>query len=118
MKLSAPLSKSQFGIYVECVGHQGEAYYNLPYIYVLDPSLDGERLLAAIERVFKAHPTLFTRIELNEDGEPLQTIDMDNEPWSLAIENIQDIEAEKASLVVPFNLYGDRLSLADQVLSD
>ncbi len=109
MKLSAPLSKSQFGIYVECVGHQGEAYYNLPYIYVLDPSLDGERLLAAIERAFKAHPTLFTRIELNEDGEPLQTIDMDNEPWSLAIENIQDIEAEKANLVVPFNIYGDRL---------
>ena len=109
MKLSAPLSKSQFGIYVECVGHHGEAYYNLPYIYVLDPSLDGERLLAAIERAFKAHPTLFTRIELNEDGEPLQTIDMDNEPWSLAIENIQDIEAEKANLVVPFNIYGDRL---------
>ncbi len=109
MKLSAPLSKSQFGIYVECVGHQGEAYYNLPYIYVLDPSLDGERLLEAIEKAFKAHPTLFTRIELNEDGEPLQTIDMDNEPWSLAIENIQDIEAEKANLVVPFNIYGDRL---------
>ena len=65
MKLSAPLSTSQFGIYVECTGHKGEPFYNLPYIYVLDGSLDGKRLLAAVETAFKAHPTLFTRIERN-----------------------------------------------------
>ncbi len=109
MKLTAPLSTSQFGIYVECVNHQGEPFYNLPYIYVLDPTLDGQRLLAAIEKAFKAHPTLFTRITLNDDGEPMQTIDMDNETWSLNIEEIQDIEQEKARLVKPFNIYGDRL---------
>ena len=109
MKLSAPLTKSQFGIYVESASHNGEPYYNLPYIYVLDGSLDGNRLLAAIETAFKAHPTLFTRIALGEDGEPLQTIDMDSEQWSLAIEDIQDIEQEKQRLVHPFNIYGDRL---------
>ena len=38
MKLSAPLSKSQFGIYVECASHQNEPFYNLPYYYVLDRS--------------------------------------------------------------------------------
>lgn len=109
MKLSAPLSTSQFGIYVECADYNGEPCYNLPYIYVLDRSLDSERLLAAIETAFKAHPTLFTRIELNDDGEPVQTIDMDNEPWSLAIEDIEDIEQEKPKLVTPYNLIGDRL---------
>ena len=109
MKLSAPLSTSQFGIYVECTGHKGEPFYNLPYIYVLDGSLDGERLLAAVETAFKAHPTLFTRIALNDDGEPIQTLDMDNEPWSLAIEDIEDIEQEKDRLVVPFDLDGGRL---------
>ena len=109
MKLSAPLSTSQFGIYVECADHNGEPFYNLPYIYVLDGSLDGERLLAAIETAFKAHPTLFTRIELNNDGEPVQTLDMDNEPWSLAIEDIDDIEQEKNRLVVPFDINGGRL---------
>ena len=109
MKLSAPLSTSQFGIYVECTGHKGEPFYNLPYIYVLDGSLDGERLLAAIETAFKAHPTLFTRIALNDDGEPIQTLDMNNEPWSLSIEDIEDIEQEKGRLVVPFDLDGGRL---------
>ena len=109
MKLTSPLSKSQFGIYVESASHIGEQYYNLPYIYRLDPSLDQQRLLGAIETAFKAHPTLFTRIELNEDGEPMQTIDMDNEQWSLNVEDIQDIEQEKAGLVIPFDLYGGRL---------
>ena len=109
MKSSAPLSKSQFGIYVECANHNGEAFYNLPYIYVLDRSLDGERLLAAIETAFKAHPTLFTRIELNDEGEPMQTLDMANEPWSLSIEDIKDIELEKDRLVTPYDLNGGRL---------
>ena len=67
MKSSAPLSTSQFGIYVECVNHQGEPCYNLPFVYVLDRSLDGQRLHDAVETAFKAHPTLFTRIELGED---------------------------------------------------
>jgi amino acid adenylation domain-containing protein len=109
MKLSAPLSKSQLGIYIECASHQGEPCYNLPYIYVLDRNLDGERLLAAIETAFKAHPTLFTRIETTDAGEPVQTLDMDNEQWSLDIEDITDIEEEKARLVVPFDIEGGRL---------
>ena len=103
MKRSAPLTKSQFGIYVDCVGHAGEPYYTI------DRSLDGERLLAAIETAFKAHPTLFTRIELNDDGEPIQTIDMENEPWTLAIEDVTDIEQEKARFMQPFDLNGGRL---------
>ena len=32
MKTIAPLSKVQYGIYVECVGYEGEARYNLPYL--------------------------------------------------------------------------------------
>ena len=109
MKRSAPLTKSQFGIYVDCVGHTGEPYYNLPFIHTIDRSLDGERLLPAIETAFKAHPTLFTRIELNDDGEPMQSIDMENEPWILAIEDVTDIEQEKARFMQPFDLNGGRL---------
>jgi NRPS condensation-like uncharacterized protein len=81
----------------------------LPFVYVLDRSLDGQRLHDAVETAFKAHPTLFTRIELGEDGEPVQTLDMANEQWSLNIEDIEDIEQEKARFVEPFNIYGDRL---------
>ena len=109
MKTIAPLSKSQYGIYAECVGHMGEVYYNLPYLYILDINLDGEQLCRAVETAVKAHPTLFTRIELNDDGEPIQTIDLDKETWTLAIEDIDNIEQKKNELVKPFNIYGDRL---------
>ena len=108
MKTIAPLSKVQYGLYVECVAHQGEACYNLPYLYVLDGSLDEDRLCRAIESAVAAHPTLFTRIELNSDGDPMQTID-DTETFTLAVENISDIEAEKQQMIVPFDIYNDRL---------
>ena len=48
MKKTAPLSQSQFGIYVDSVSHENEVYYNLPYLYVLDGSLDADRLCRAI----------------------------------------------------------------------
>jgi len=108
MKTTAPLSKVQYGIYAECVGYEGEARYNLPYLYILDGELDGNRLAKAIETAVAAHPTLFTHIELSDDGEPLQTID-DSESFSLAIEETDDIEAVKKELIQPFNLYKDRL---------
>ncbi len=96
------------GIYAECVGHAGEPYYNIPYIYVLDGNLDEERLKAAIETAVANHPTLFTRIELNNDGDALQTID-DSETFTLTVEHITDIEAEKQRLIEPFDIYGGRL---------
>ena len=109
MKLIAPLSKVQYGIYVECASRIGEICYNLPYVYALDKSLDEERLRTAVIDTVEAHPTLFTRIELTDDGEPMQTIDMDNEHFELEIEDTTDIEKKAAELIRPFDIYNDRL---------
>ena len=118
MKTSAPLSKVQYGLYVECVAHQGEACYNLPYLYVLDGTLDGDKLCRAIETAVAAHPTLFTRIELNNEGDPLQAID-DSETFQLSVEEIENLQLEEKTfteqlatlnyLIVPFDIYKDRL---------
>ena len=91
MKISAPLSKVQYGLYVECVAHQGEACYNIPYLYTFDGSLDEVRLCKAIEAAVAIHPTLFTRIELNEQGDPLQAIDS----LEFSIECIETSDIEK-----------------------
>ena len=109
MKKHAPLSKVQYGIYVECASRIGEICYNLPYVYALDKSLDEERLRTAVIDTVEAHPTLFTRIELTDDGEPMQTIDMENEHFELEIEDTTDIEKKAAELVRPFDIYNDRL---------
>ena len=110
MKNSAPLSKTQYGLYVECMNHQGEVCYNVPFLYTFDGSLDGERLAKVIEEAVKAHPTLFTRIALGDDGEPLQVID-DSEVscFKIQVSSCADIEAEKATFIEPFNIVGDRL---------
>ena len=108
MKTSAPLTKTQYGLYVECLNHPGEPCYNLPCFYILDGSLDEERLRKAVETVVAAHPTLFTRIELTDQDEPVQTID-DTETFTLQVEHIDDIEAAKKTMVQPFNIVGDRL---------
>ncbi len=124
MTTTTCLTKSQYGIYAECVSHAGEPRYNIPYLYILDGSLDGDSLCKAIEATVKTHPTLFTRIVLDNDGEPMQCVD-DGEPFSLTIEKIEDVTikagncplAEKLqsadfdflSFVQPFDLYNDRL---------
>ena len=105
--MATPLSKTQYGIYVACVNHSGEICYNLPYLYTLDKSLDTERLCRAIESAVKAHPTLFTRITLSDDGEPMQQIE--EKEWKIEVEDIADIAAEKTSLVKPFDIYNDPL---------
>ena len=103
---TAPLSKIQYGIYAECVSHQGETCYNLPYMFVLDGSLDENKLKKAIETAVAAHPTLFTRIAVNEQGDPVQTID-DSETFSLSIEPYDAKSSQ--SLVIPFDIVNDRL---------
>ena len=108
MTTKTPLSKTQYGLYVECVNHQGEVCYNLPYLYTLDGSLDGDRLCRAIESAVAAHPTLFTRIALDDNGEPFQTVTA-GDSFTIAVEPIEDIEAVKPTLVVPFDIYNDRL---------
>ena len=110
MKKAAPLTKTQYGLYVECMAHQGEACYNIPYLYTLDGSLDEQRLCQAIEAAVTAHPTLCTRIELGDDGEPRQTIDESEIPgFKVQVSSCADIEAEKSDFVQPFHIVGDRL---------
>ena len=106
---TAPLSRSQYGIYAECVSHENEIYYNLPFLFVFDGSLDADRLCRAIETTIKAHPTFFTRIGVNDEGEPFQSIDLEKEEFGLAVEQVTDIEAEKQKFIEPFKLYGGRL---------
>ena len=108
MTTQAPLSKTQYGIYAECMAHDGEPCYNIPYLYIMDGALDGEQLRRAVETAVKAHPTLFTRITLSDDGEPMQTVD-DGETFTLSVEETADIEAVKAQFVQPFAISGDRL---------
>ena len=109
MKTKSPLSQSQYGIYAECIGYDGEIYYNLPYLYTLDGALDAEQVRLAVETAVKSHTTLFTKIETDENGEPVQIIETEQISWTLKVEDIDDIDAIKPSLTQPFELIGGDL---------
>lgn len=46
---------------------------------------------------------------MTDDGEPFQAIDLENEEFSLSVEQVTDLEAEKKKFIEPFKLYGGRL---------
>ena len=83
------------------------AYYNIPYLYTFDGSLDEDRLKTAIETAVAAHPTLLTRIGVDEHGDPIQTVD-DSETITLGeVERVTDIRAAIEGFIQPFDIYHD-----------
>ena len=109
MKTKFPLSQAQSSIFADCISKEDSSLYTIPYLFILNKNLDAERMCKAVETAVKAHPTLFTRIEQTEDGEAVQTIDIENEEFSIQPEYIDDIEQEKSRLLRPFQLIGGRL---------
>ena len=104
------LTKTQMGIFAECLAHPGSTIYNIPIAYGLDPEIDIERLKKAVTTAFNAHPYAMARLTMNDSAEI--SIKRDD---SVCFEEsmIEVIEGEledvKADLVKPFDLLKDRL---------
>ena len=50
-----PFTQTQLGIYMECIKQTGEAVYNNPRLFKIDPAICMENLAKALEEVIKAH---------------------------------------------------------------
>ena len=106
------LTKTQEGVYVECVSKPDSTVYNVPILLKIADDLDVDRLKSAIVAAVNAHPILKTRLFLNDDGDVrMRRMDGDFsfDENAIPVRQIQDIEAEKAALVKPFKLLGGRL---------
>ena len=57
-----------------------------------------------MEVVFKKN-----QISPTDEGEPFQSVGMEKEDFSLTVEQVIDLEAEKKNFIEPFKLYGGRL---------
>ena len=107
-----PLSKTQEGVYVECVASPSTCKYNIPILLEIDTALDEGRLKSAIVSAVNAHPFIKTRLFLNDDGDiRMRRMDADLSFTEESVEIISadSIDAVKDSLVQPFNLIGGRL---------
>lgn len=108
-KKIAPLSQTQWGIYLDCLRMVDAGAYNGHFLLTLDAGIDLNRLAAAIEKSVAAHPSIFVRIA-ERDGDPVQEFCV--EDYHQTVEKIseQDLQKKLADLVAePLELHGGRL---------
>ncbi len=106
-----PLSKTQEGIFVQCVANPGTTVYNISLLFTISKELDVGRLREALYKAVLAHSFVRTRLFLNASGDVRQSRE-DTEPFTvedIAVREIEDISKEEAELIKPYNIIGDRL---------
>jgi len=105
-----PLSKTQAGIFVECMARRGEAVYNNPVLFRISGAVDTNRLAQACTKALSAHPNLFATIEIDANGIPQQCPN-NSEGFSVEVEKVTDagFEGIRPGLVQPFDILGGRL---------
>lgn len=106
-----PLSKTQEGIYIECLMNQDSVNYNIPLLLKIDASVDEKRLREAIVSAVNAHRCLLTHIVLGINGEACQTVPEGEmfEVSDIEYKEASSIEEIKDTLVRPYNIHKDRL---------
>ena len=110
------LSKTQEGIYVECVAKPDDTVYNIPILLEISSEIDTAKLKTAIVEAVNAHPLLKARLFLNDDGDVrMRRMDGDFSFDESCINerDISSIDDEKTQLVKPFRLLGGRLFRAE-----
>ena len=105
--LTAPLTQTQLGVYLECRMDETSDKYNIPFLLKVDGDADAQRLADAIRAAVEAHPALKCSIEPTKDG-AAQMVAHPDLPWDIAIETsaMDDaaLEAELTQERVHFNL--------------
>ena len=103
------LSQSQMGIYAECMQHPGEKVYDQPFLFKFSRKVNLTALQAAIQQALGAHPNMYCRVTINDEGMPVQYIDATT-PIEVPILEVDDIESVKHTLWEPMHLDGRLLT--------
>lgn len=99
-----PLTKTQEGIFVECVSKANTTNYNIPYLFKLDSRLDLDKLQNAVIKAIDNHPYLKSILYMNDDGEILAK--RNNDATKVDVINK---EIDIKSLVRPFSILNSTL---------
>ena len=94
-----PISKTQEGIFVECVSKTDSTTYNIPFLFKLDKRINVNKLKESLIKVLDNHPYLKTTLKMSDDGDILATR-KDRE----SVVSIYKKEIDKNNLIRPFKL--------------
>ncbi len=108
---SYPLTKTQEGIFIECMAHPGSTVYNIPMLLKISDKLDRNRLIDAVVAAINAHPFVMTTLGMNGKGDiclsrDLQAVFSDAD---IEICEYSDKKSLLSELVKPFELMDSRL---------
>ncbi len=108
-RLTYPMYKSQEGLYVESITHQGEPVFTICMETELKPDTDLEKLAAAFDKALAAHSFSRIRYDVNDLGEPYQYLA--DEPTKVRLETLcdSDFQALRESMPIAVDLYKDEL---------
>lgn len=99
-----PLSKTEYGMYLEQVSKENTAY-NLPLKIELGSEVDIDRLCGAIKTAVNAHPCLKSAFAADKNGETYKYL----RDCGVDVEIIEADDFDLYSLVKPFDLQNDIL---------
>ncbi len=104
-----PMYKSQEGLYVESITHQGEPVFTICMETELKSDTDLEKLAAAFDKALAAHSFSRIRYEADDLGEPRQYLA--DEPTKVRLETLCDSDFQKLreSMPIAVDLYKDEL---------
>ena len=66
-RASYPLSKTQLGVYLDCMKNPDTVLYNIPSMLKFAGTVDAQRLADSVKKVVLSHPYIFTRLITNND---------------------------------------------------
>lgn len=98
-----PLSKTQLGVYLDCMKNPYTTLYNIPSILKFTKSVNAEKLADSVKKVILSHPYIFTHLTTqNDDVEQVypEGIQIDI-PVKKMTEN--ELELVKEEFVKPFS---------------
>ncbi|MBQ8435715.1 MAG: hypothetical protein IJX24_06885, partial [Oscillospiraceae bacterium] len=107
---TAPLTKTQTGIYIECLNNPNSTLYSLPFLAKLGSSIDIIKLKQAIEENLAAHPCLETVIYTDQNGEIMQKISAGICNVEIIKQSDEEFLNTQHNLVRPFDMNGGCLA--------
>ena len=104
-----PLTKTQEGIFVECISRPETTVYNIPFLFKLSEKIDVSKLEKAIKAALSAHPYVMSILGTGDSGDIIAY----RREYKPKVDVIKTEKLDKDSLVRPFELLGGSLYRAE-----
>ncbi|MGN1138265.1 MAG: condensation domain-containing protein, partial [Ruminococcus sp.] len=98
-----PLSKTQLGVYFDCMKNPYTTLYNIPSFLKFTRSINADKLAQSVKKVILAHPYIFTHLTTENDD--VEQVYPDNRQLDIPVKKMteKEIELLKKEFVKPFN---------------